>query len=1051
MNSDAELLRRYATEGVEEAFDELVKRHVDLVYSAAVRCLNGDTHRAEDVTQEVFAEMARQSRKLARHSALVGWLYVTTRRMSLRVVRVELRRAAREKEAIQMSDIATDAALGDEWKRLSQELDGAMERLGSTDRLAILLRFFQRKNFNAVGAALGLRENAARMRVDRALEKLRSELVRKGVKSTTTALGAALLANSVLAAPPLFVSSVATKSLAKAAALSGVGIMEWIAATKSQLAAAGAVVIAAVVAFVAVQRQSPLISASPEQLAAVQQPANQPTLAARETNASNALELPKISAAGEAVEPITVQAKAIEISPEIEKEVLAMIEDWETLPSIFDDAEIYTKQLRRLKEIGPAATPLLSAALERTSRDAPLRLIPFALRVIGDPHAIPALIRVIPKTLRPPGSDCGVGVKDFEVMRFMHSNHVSAVEGYPSERSNFDMARPLREVAASLHKLTGARLNEEEIFMTFLQGGEAQRTVQRRAFYDVAVNWANWWKSNAERFAKDFAPTDLELAIARPAVFEAARSDQFLTGPNVKVTDGSGGNVLSPVEQGNNCAMQLALGRRINLPASYLGKGANPTAEQLLNWAQGADADLLGGYFSSGNSGKSFYCMQGVGLRAWEVSNDSWTNVAKLIERGEFPKLGREAGDWLMHFDEEQERYLPEKKATFVFITRDGLQGMLRTTAQVTKDERRVGGFLRVHDESGEEQRASYGFENGIQFDYKFFYVETEELKQEAIARAGRSSATDAARKERKMARLFAAHPKISGSVLLPNGEAAARAQVLLAVPGEGAVLEQKGFNNTGQTTMVETGPDGRFELPHVPTARRIFVWHRDGFAEEELEPGEESVSIRLGHWGEIEGTVMRQGKPAAHETVALFSGGFEPGTALAVSLRTETDNLGHFTFTNLPPGEIQIARLVKNRFYEGQMVKVVAGHATAVRFGASGRTIKGRFRTSDGSEAEWSKNPGFYFNPKNEEQAKGPSGQKTVRIPVYVSADGEFRIEDVPAGNYDFRGDLREGAGEDGWEFGKTLGRFKREVTVPDGKGELDIGDIVLEMLANP
>jgi DNA-directed RNA polymerase specialized sigma24 family protein len=87
MNSDAELLGRYAREGSEEAFDELVKRHVDLVYSAALRCLNGDVHRAEDVTQEVFAEMARKSAALMRHPTLVGWLYVAARQMSSHAVR----------------------------------------------------------------------------------------------------------------------------------------------------------------------------------------------------------------------------------------------------------------------------------------------------------------------------------------------------------------------------------------------------------------------------------------------------------------------------------------------------------------------------------------------------------------------------------------------------------------------------------------------------------------------------------------------------------------------------------------------------------------------------------------------------------------------------------------------------------------------------------------------------------------------------------------------------------------------------------------------------
>src|SRR3954467_11797638 len=104
MSHDAELLRRYAEEHSESAFAELIQRNVDVVYSAALRVLGGDTHRAQDVTQQVFAEMARQARALLKHPALVGWLYTTTRHMALRVVRSEQRRKAREREATMMNE-----------------------------------------------------------------------------------------------------------------------------------------------------------------------------------------------------------------------------------------------------------------------------------------------------------------------------------------------------------------------------------------------------------------------------------------------------------------------------------------------------------------------------------------------------------------------------------------------------------------------------------------------------------------------------------------------------------------------------------------------------------------------------------------------------------------------------------------------------------------------------------------------------------------------------------------------------------------------------------
>src|SRR4051812_2697850 len=89
MPDDAELLCRYARDRAEDAFAELVRRHLDGVYSAALRRVGGDTHLAEDVAQQVFTAAARRAAWLARHPALTGWLYATTRNVAANVVRSE--------------------------------------------------------------------------------------------------------------------------------------------------------------------------------------------------------------------------------------------------------------------------------------------------------------------------------------------------------------------------------------------------------------------------------------------------------------------------------------------------------------------------------------------------------------------------------------------------------------------------------------------------------------------------------------------------------------------------------------------------------------------------------------------------------------------------------------------------------------------------------------------------------------------------------------------------------------------------------------------------
>jgi RNA polymerase sigma factor (sigma-70 family) len=201
MSKDAELLSRYVEDHSEAAITELIQRQVDLVYSAALRLVSGDTHRAQDVTQQVFSELAQQARRLTKHPALVGWLYTTTRRIAMHTNRTEQRRKTREQEAHAMTGLLREPVAGEDWDHLRPVLEDAMHDLAEKDRLAVLLRYFQNKPLKEVGAMLGLNENAARMRVDRALDKLRAMLTQRGVTLSAAGLGAALVGNAVQAAP----------------------------------------------------------------------------------------------------------------------------------------------------------------------------------------------------------------------------------------------------------------------------------------------------------------------------------------------------------------------------------------------------------------------------------------------------------------------------------------------------------------------------------------------------------------------------------------------------------------------------------------------------------------------------------------------------------------------------------------------------------------------------------------------------------------------------------------------------------------------------------
>jgi RNA polymerase sigma factor (sigma-70 family) len=216
MDDDATLLRRYLHAGSQEAFTALVQHYFRLVYAAALRRTNGDPHRAGDVAQMVFSSFAREARRLPRETVLAGWFYVATRNAALNLQRGERRRRVYEQQAHAMNVELREMSSGAEWEKLRPLLDAAMDELPAKDRDAVLLRFFEAQTYGAVAQTLNLSEDAARMRVDRALEKLRRALERFGVTSTASALGLLLTHQAGAAVPSGLAISVAAAAFASA-------------------------------------------------------------------------------------------------------------------------------------------------------------------------------------------------------------------------------------------------------------------------------------------------------------------------------------------------------------------------------------------------------------------------------------------------------------------------------------------------------------------------------------------------------------------------------------------------------------------------------------------------------------------------------------------------------------------------------------------------------------------------------------------------------------------------------------------------------------------
>ena len=231
MLADNELLRRYCSDRSESAFAELVERHADLVYSAALHQLNGNPDLARDVAQVVFTDLALKAASLQPSVSVAGWLYASARFAAAKLVRSEQRRHAREQKALAMDDLDSAPDLsGDHAARLRPAIEEAMQSLDEADREALLLRYFENRDFKSVGTALAISDDAARKRVARAIERLRAILEGRGISSPGSALMATLSGAAALSAPAELHASIIRSALAVSAG-SGSGI----ASTLSQM------------------------------------------------------------------------------------------------------------------------------------------------------------------------------------------------------------------------------------------------------------------------------------------------------------------------------------------------------------------------------------------------------------------------------------------------------------------------------------------------------------------------------------------------------------------------------------------------------------------------------------------------------------------------------------------------------------------------------------------------------------------------------------------------------------------------------------------------
>jgi len=200
MNDDHDLLQHYLRDGAEEAFQELVTRYAGLVYATALRQVR-ESALAEEVAQSVFTLLARKARSLSRETSLAGWLHHSACHLAGHLCRSESRRRARESAAVAMNTNTSDHPADASWEDVQEVLDESLNTLTKDDREAVLLRFFRGLSLREVGGVLRTSEDAARMKINRALEKMRTSLARRGITGTAAVLSGILASHALAEAP----------------------------------------------------------------------------------------------------------------------------------------------------------------------------------------------------------------------------------------------------------------------------------------------------------------------------------------------------------------------------------------------------------------------------------------------------------------------------------------------------------------------------------------------------------------------------------------------------------------------------------------------------------------------------------------------------------------------------------------------------------------------------------------------------------------------------------------------------------------------------------
>jgi RNA polymerase sigma factor (sigma-70 family) len=1100
--SDSDLLRAFVADHSETAFSELVGRHIDLVYSAALRQLNGDAHFAEDVTQDVFESLSRKATRLTRHTSLAGWLYLNTRFAASNLRRSEHRRFVREQEAYSMNKILQADESSPDWEQLRPVIDDTMCELDEEDREAVLLKFFQKCSLAEIGARLGIKENTARMRIERALDKLRAALAKRGITSAAAAVAASLASHAVSAAPAGMAVKICRAVMTGTGVATGGGVLATLFG--------GAMVKLALAAFVVAAVGLPLIhhlqivhNGNAAQL-------HSSSIAAVSNNslpADHLSENPK-SQSNQALNSIAVTGPKLELyldDPKTGKPV----------PNVAIDDRCWSKNGNKESQFHAdkngwcvVTYPSNVTELELTTildGYADTRLdwhadrgdkIPLSYTVHLD-KAVPIGGQVVDENGMPiAGAKVGWNHEDDPLAKtFPESHDFGWIEATTDAEGHWQIDRIAGDM---IHRIYGSARDADYVDSSLVFAGRdpSAEKALREGTYIFKLGFGAIIEGSVSDSDGNPVPD------AKVFTGYISSSDQRKT-----TTDAGGSFILSGCKLGDSLLTAAAPGfanttKEINITTNnskpfqiVLTKGKilklrvqNQDGTPIPNasvWLDTINQDPMNSpYFNVKRAQVDF------SQKSDANGEIIWSNAPDGELKFEFSAPGyMRSGDFYFTADGKEHIVTLNPALTIFGTVRDADSGELiphfrmgigwpeknyatgQTNGHWSPIERFWPEFSGGQYSNSLEEAALGGTPNPG-YVLKFEADGYDSYISSVIAPGEGQVHLDVSLQRANSSAI---------TVIDSNGQPAADADVGLVSPGAGLRLLPGGFShNESGASLLRTDDAGHFTLPSDDSISRVIVACPAGYAEATPADLQKSPTIILQPWGRIEATCLSGGQPVAGREY-LFelsdSNDNNPNTISAAfdAFHVTSDEQGKFVMPMVPPGKHRLIRLIPQTIGQNQNswmwgngtgVDIQPGAITTVTLGDKGYTVTANLLWPGGAPPTNLMNVmvalrtpmpplppeivghqdlirQYYHSPEFQAIAKTAHN-----YPMAMNPDGTLEADDVPPGNYKLSA-FAILQSQDGKPAG-SISAPEISITVPSdpSTGQIDAGTIEMQQM---